>query len=87
MKIFTKINSFILNHITIIEMIGVMMRIFSFSLVSFMGPASPFFFVWIFNSIDAVTLSWCSYLKKDKAYTLLNLFWVLIGLVGIYKAI
>ena len=48
-------------------MTGVMMRIFSFSLVSWLGPASPFMFVWIFNTIDAVMLSWCSMLKKDAA--------------------
>ncbi|MBI5558077.1 MAG: hypothetical protein HY885_10590 [Deltaproteobacteria bacterium] len=62
------------------------MRIFSFSLVSWLGPGSPFMLVWIFNTIDAVILSWCSLLKKDKAYTLLNIFWVLIGVIGILRA-
>ena len=36
------------------------MRIFSFSLVSWLGPASPFLFVWIFNTVDAAMLSWCA---------------------------
>ncbi len=52
-----QINSVILKHVKVIEMIGVLMRIFSFSLVSWMGPASPFLFVWIFNTIDAVMLT------------------------------
>lgn len=82
----TTINSFILKHVRVIEMVGVLMRIFSFSLVSWLGPASPFLFVWIFNTIDAIALSWCALLKKDKAYTVLNLFWIIIGVVGIYKA-
>lgn len=79
-------NAFILKYIAALEMTGVLMRIFSFSLVSWLGPDSPFMFVWIFNTIDAVLLAWCSLLKKDKAYTLLNSFWILVGIVGIYRA-
>lgn len=80
------INALIRKHITAIEMTGVVMRIFSFTLVSWLGPDSPFMFVWIFNTTDAVVLSWCSILKKDRAYTLLNLFWIIVGLVGIFRA-
>ena len=80
------LNAFILKNIAALEMIGVLMRIFSFSLVSWLGPDSPFMFVWIFNTIDAVLLAWCSLLKKDKAYALLNSFWILVGIVGIYRA-
>lgn len=79
-------NGFILRYIKHIEMTGVLMRIFSFSLVSWLGPASPFMFVWVFNTIDAVMLSWCAMLKKDPAYTLLNVFWVMVGIVGILRA-
>jgi len=82
----SNINSFILKHIRALEMTGVVMRIFSFSLVSWLGPESPFMFVWIFNTMDAILLSWCAILKKDQAYTLLNVFWVLVGLVGILRA-
>jgi hypothetical protein len=80
------INQFVRKNIKTFELVGVVMRISSFSLVSWLGPASPFMFVWIFNTTDAVLLSWCSVLKKDKAYTLLNVFWVIIGVVGILKA-
>ena len=62
------------------------MRIFSFSLVSWFGPASPFLFVWIINTLDAIMLSWCALHKKDRAYTLLNIFWVGVGLIGIWRA-
>lgn len=86
MRLLNVINAFVLQHIRTIEMVGVLMRIFSFSLVSWLGPASPFMFVWIFNTIDAVMLSWCSALKKDAAYTLLNTFWILVGVVGILRA-
>ena len=81
------LNNLVLNNIRIIEMIGVVMRIFSFSLVSWLGPESPFLFVWIFNTIDAVLLSWCAILKKDAAYSLLNLFWIMIGVVGILRTL
>ncbi len=80
------INAFILKNIRVIEMTGVLMRIFSFSLVSWLGPQSPFMFVWIFNTTDAIILSWCSMLKKDQAYTVLNLFWILVGIIGILRA-
>ena len=80
------INAFVLKHIRTFEMIGVVMRIFSFSLVSWLGPSSPFMFVWVFNTIDAILLSWCAILKKDQAYSLLNVFWILVGVVGILRA-
>ncbi|MFZ2170426.1 MAG: hypothetical protein WAW61_12405 [Methylococcaceae bacterium] len=83
---FNKINTFVYTYIRFIEMVGVLMRIFSFSLVSWMGPESPFMFVWAFNTTDAVILSWCSILKKDNAYTLLNVFWVMVGIVGMLRA-
>ena len=83
---FSGLNAFILRNMSNVEMVGVLMRIFSFSLVSWMGPASPFMFVWIVNTIDAIILSWCAALRKDKAYTMLNTFWVIIGIVGILRA-
>lgn len=81
-----RFNGFVLAHVKSLEMVGVLMRILSFSLVSWLGPASPFMFVWVFNTADAILLSWCSILKKDLAYTFLNLFWILVGLVGISRA-
>ena len=81
-----KINDTLIKHIKSIEMTGVLMRIFSFTLVSWLGPKSPFLFVWIFNTSDAVMLSWCSVLKRDRAYILLNVFWIIIGVIGIVRA-
>ncbi|WP_223879059.1 hypothetical protein [Chitinimonas arctica] len=80
------LNRFVLQNIRAIEMVGVLMRIFSFSLVSWLGPQSPFMFVWAFNTLDALMLSWCSALKRDPAYTLLNTFWILVGVVGMLRA-
>jgi len=83
----SRLNEVVKTHIKAIEMVGVLMRIFSFSLVSWLGPHSPFFFVWAFNTADAVMLSWCSLIKKDPAYSLLNLFWVGVGFVGMIRAL
>jgi len=80
------INSFIRKNMKTIETIAVLMRIGSFSLVSWLGPHSPFLLVWIVNTIDAISLSWCAILKKDMPYTLLNVFWVIIGVVVIVRA-
>jgi hypothetical protein len=82
----TLLNPFIRKNIKTMELIGVLMRIASFSLVSWLGPQSPFMLVWIVNTSDAVLLTWCALLKKDFAYTLLNAFWILIGAVGIARA-
>ena len=61
------ISAFILKYIRAFEMTGVIMRIFSFSLVSWMGPDSPFMFVWIFNTADAIILSWCAIQKTFRS--------------------
>src|SRR5437588_10387657 len=86
MKLFHWLNAAVVRNLRAIEMVGVLMRIFSFSLVSWLGPDSPFLFVWVFNTTDAVMLSWCAIIKKDRAYTVLNVFWVGVGVVGILRA-
>ena len=83
----SSINSFIRKNIQTLELIGVMMRIASFTLVSWLGPQSPFLFVWIVNTTDAILLTWCSILKKDRAYTILNIFWIIIGLIGVSRTL
>ena len=80
------VNNFVRRYIRSFEMVGVLMRIFSFSLVSWLGPESPFLFIWSVNTADAIILSWCSVLKRDYAYTLLNVFWIMVGIVGIFRA-
>ena len=87
MALLSKLNTLVTVNIRAIEMIGVLMRIFSFSLVSWLGPKSPFLFVWAFNTTDAVLLSWCALIKKDAAYTVLNVFWVGVGIVGMLRTI
>jgi hypothetical protein len=79
-------NIFVNRQLKTIEMIGVLMRIFSFSLVSWLGPKSPFMFVWVFNTTDAIILTWCATRKRDAAYILLNAFWILVGIVGMLRA-
>jgi hypothetical protein len=85
-NLFSRLNAAVTRNIRTVEMVGVLMRIFSFSLVSWLGPESPFFFVWAFNTADAVMLSWCAIIKKDPAYTVLNVFWVGVGVVGMARA-
>jgi hypothetical protein len=80
------VHNFVKNNIPQLEMAGVIMRIFCFTLVSWLGPASPFLLVWLVNTADAILLTYCAMLKKDKAYTLLNAFWILVGIVGIARA-
>ena len=85
-KFFRNLNSTVTRNLRTMEMIGVLMRIFSFSIVSWMGPQSPFVFVWAFNTVDAVLLTWCALIRKDSAYTVLNVFWIGVGIVGLIRA-
>jgi hypothetical protein len=83
----TLLNTFVRKNMKTIEMVAVMMRIGSFSVVSWLGSHSPFLAIWIVNTVDAAGLSWCAILKKDMAYTFLNVFWMIIGGVGILRAV
>jgi hypothetical protein len=82
----TNFQQFVHRHIKSLELIGVLMRIVSFTLVSWLGPKSPFLFVWFFNTIDAVLLSYCAIIRKDRAYIVLNIFWIMVGIVGLARA-
>lgn len=86
MKLLRSMNAVVSRNLRAVEMVGVLMRIFSFSLVSWCGANSPFLFVWAFNTADAIMLSWCAIIKKDRAYTVLNVFWIGVGIVGMLRA-
>ncbi len=71
----------------LMEGIGVIMRIMAFGLLSVMGPATPFLLMWIWNSIDAVILTYCAWERDNRPYILLNLFWLIVGVIGIYNSL
>ena len=73
--------------VKLLESIGVIMRIIAFGTLSLMGPGTPFLLMWIWNTIDAVILTYCAWERGNKAYLILNIFWMLVGLVGIYTSI
>jgi hypothetical protein len=80
------LNRWLLTHLKTAELVGVAMRICSFSVVSWLGQGSPFLLVWVVNTLDAMLLSWCAILRRDVAYSLLNLFWIAVGVVGVLRA-
>ncbi len=69
------------------ENIGVVMRILAFGTLSIMGPNTPFLWMWIWNTIDAIILTYAAWERGNKAYLILNIFWMLVGLIGIYTSI
>jgi hypothetical protein len=75
------------NRVKLLESIGVIMRIIAFGTLSLMGPGTPFLLMWIWNTIDAVILTYAAWERGNKAYLILNCFWMLVGLVGIYTSI
>ncbi len=80
------INAFILRHVRCFEMAGVLMRIFSFGLLAWMGKDSPLLLIWTINTIDAIVLSWCAMLRRDPSYIVLNVFWIAVGVMGLVRA-
>lgn len=70
-----------------LEGIGVVMRILAFGVLSVMGAQTPFLWLWIWNSIDAVLLTYCAHKRGNRPYILLNAFWLVVGVVGIYNSI
>lgn len=75
-----------LKYIEVLEAIGVIMRIVSFGVLSVLGPDTPFLAMWIVNTLDAVVLTYCAIVRKNKAYTILNIFWLIVGAIGIYNS-
>jgi len=73
--------------IELLEGIGVIMRIIAFGTLSIMGPDTPFLWMWIWNSIDAVILTYAAWERNNKSYILLNFFWLIVGIVGIYTSL
>ena len=73
--------------IELLEGIGVIMRIIAFGTLSILGPDTPFLWMWIWNSIDAVILTYAAWERNNKSYILLNFFWLIVGIVGIYTSL
>lgn len=73
--------------IELLEGIGVIMRIIAFGTLSILGPNTPFLWMWIWNSIDAVILTYAAWERNNKSYILLNFFWLIVGVVGIYTSL
>jgi hypothetical protein len=71
----------------LMEGIGVVMRITAFGMLSIMGKETPFLLMWIWNTIDAVILTYCAWERDNKPYILMNTFWLIVGAVGIYNSI
>jgi hypothetical protein len=73
--------------ITSLETIGVVMRILAFGMLSILNKDTPFLFMWIWNTLDAVILTYCSWERDNKPYMILNIFWLIVGAIGIYNSI
>ena len=75
------------TSVKLLEHIGVVMRILAFGTLSIMGPGTPFLLMWIWNTIDAIILTYAAWERSNRAYLILNIFWMFVGLVGIYTSI
>ena len=63
----------------LMEGVGVVMRILAFGMLSIMGKDTPFLWMWVWNTIDAIILTYCAWERDNKPYIILNMFWLLVG--------
>ena len=75
------------KQIEFLELIGVVMRIMAFGTLSVMNKDTPFLLMWIWNTVDAVILTYCAWERNNRPYILLNIFWLIVGIIGIYNSI
>ena len=75
------------KQIELLELIGVVMRIMAFGTLSILNKDTPFLLMWIWNIVDAVILTYCAWERDNRPYILLNIFWLIVGVVGIYNSL
>jgi len=75
------------KQIEFLELIGVVMRIMAFGTLSVLNKDTPFLLMWIWNTVDAVILTYCAWERDNRPYILLNIFWLIVGVVGIYNSL
>lgn len=75
------------KQIEFLEAIGVVMRIMAFGTLSVLNEDTPFLLMWIWNTVDAVILTYCAWERDSRPYLLLNVFWLIVGVVGIYNSL
>ena len=75
------------KQIEFLELIGVVMRVIAFGTLSIMNKDTPFLLMWIWNTVDAVILTYCAWERDNRPYILLNIFWLIVGVVGIYNSL
>jgi hypothetical protein len=73
--------------IEFLEGFGVAMRIFSFGMLAIMGKDTPLLTMWVINSVDAIILTWCAWERHNRPYMMLNFFWLVVGVVGIFNSL
>ena len=75
------------KQIELLELIGVVMRVIAFGTLSIMNKDTPFLLMWIWNTVDAVILTYCAWERDNRPYILLNIFWLIVGVIGIYNSL
>jgi hypothetical protein len=72
--------------LVILETIGVIMRIMAFGMLSMLNKDTPFLLMWIWNTIDALILTYCAWERNNTPYIIMNTFWLIVGVIGIYNS-
>ena len=70
-----------------LETIGIAVRISTFTMLSILNKDTPFLLMWTLNTVDAILLTYCSWERGNKPYLAMNIFWLIVGIVGIYNSL
>jgi hypothetical protein len=73
--------------IELMEGVGVVMRIFSFGMLAILGKETPLLTMWLINTVDAMLLTYCAWERNNRPYILMNTFWLIVGVIGIYNSL
>jgi hypothetical protein len=76
-----------MKRIELLESFGVVLRMLTFLTLSIMGKDTPFLWMWIINTIDASILTYCAWKRLNRPYIAMNLFWFVVGCIGIWNSL
>lgn len=70
-----------------LEGFGVGLRILGISVISILGADTPFAYIWGLQLVSAIILLWCAWKRFNRPYIILNGFYCLISIYGLWNSL
>lgn len=69
------------------EGFGVGLRIFAIAIIAVLGTETPFASIWGIQLFSAFILLYCAWKRMNRPYIILNAFYSLVSIYGIYNSL